>query len=114
MFRTLSYAAALLIPQNKQLHIKIPGVHSEHPSFPFDELLEKVPTGHGKSEWYWSSVKLLGILLNPEDISAEINATLSWFVGLLTLTASVPESTGFLGIQNISHSRCYNVVGPQN
>lgn len=103
MFRTLSYAAALLIPQNKQLHIKIPGVHSEHPSFPFDELLEKVPTGHGKSEWYWSSVRLLGILLNPVDISAEINATLS-----------VSESTGFLGMQNISHSRCYNVVGPQN
>ena len=89
-------------------------MHSEHPSFPFDELLEKVPTGHGKNEWYWSSVRLLGILLNPEAISAEINATFSWLVGFLTLTASVSESTGFLGIQNISHSRCYNVVGPQN
>ena len=49
--------------------------------FPFDELLEKVPTGHGKNEWYWSSVRLLDILLNPVDISAEINATLSLLVG---------------------------------
>lgn len=56
-------------------------MHSEHPSFPSDELLEKVPTGQDKNEWYWSSVRLLGILLNPVEISAEINATLSWLVG---------------------------------
>ena len=62
-----------------------------HPSFPFVEALENVPTGHGARRVSYS-VLLVGICLNPEANKAEIICCLNeWCVASLTASTSEPR-----------------------
>ena len=50
----------------------LPGGHGVHPSVPFDEKLENVPTGHGRNFNGFSD-----IFLNPDANRAESTASLA-------------------------------------
>jgi len=70
------------------------------------EVLENVPTGHGVRTVSYS-VSLVGIVLNPEAIKAEIIASFTnSFMPVSSLTASASEPREFLEQIQHNHELC--------
>ena len=72
----------------------IPGGHDMHPSEPWEEELENVPTGHGRKNQKSSFCS--GVRVNPDASRAEIQTFPFWDSGRGTAIDSVSDKYGFL------------------
>ena len=72
----------------------IPGGHDMHPSEPWEEELENVPTGHGRKNQKSSFCS--GVRVNPDASRAEIQTFPFSDVGRGTAIDSVSDKYGFL------------------
>lgn len=72
----------------------IPGGHDMHPSEPWEEALENVPTGHGRKNQKSSFCS--GVRVNPDASRAEIQTFPFWDSGRGTAIDSVSDKYGFL------------------
>ena len=72
----------------------IPGGHDMHPSEPWEEALENVPTGHGRKNQKSSFCS--GVCVNPDASRAEIQTFPFWDSGRGTAIDSVSDKYGFL------------------